>query len=182
MFGHYDKNLLDAQDAYDEARRSLLDLAAHAIREAFIASPFGLQLALSLTRNGERQRLYDAIPLIVADVRLPWLRDAILNVHEALPVFEKRQHSDADEVAALAAGLTKVHANVAATILRCPRDEGVVILRNVNTRLCVCGVKKRAGKTFAEYETVGALAMGNVRVAVSGLAKALRPTEWEAMP
>lgn len=165
-----------ARDAYDEARRSLLDLAAHAIREAFIVAPEGLQLALSLTRVDDRQRMYDAIPLIVADVRLPWLRDALLNVHEALPVFEKRQHSDADEVAELAAGLTKVKANVAATIVRCPRDEGVVILRNVNTKLCVCGVQKRAGKTFVEYETVGGLAMGKVRVVTRG------DTEWEVLP
>jgi hypothetical protein len=173
----YEAKYRRALNEYDEARRSLLDLAARAIREAFIASPAGLQLALSLTRVDDRQRLYDAIPLIVADSRLPWLRDAILNIHEALPVFEKRQHSDADEVAALAAGLTKVHANVAATIpARCPRDEGVVILRNVNTRLCVCGVQKRAAKTFAEYETVGAHAMGKVRVVTRG------DTEWEVRP
>ena len=66
--------------------------------------------------------------------------------------------------------------NVAATILRCPRDEGVVILHNVNTNLCVFGVQKRAGKTFFDYETVGALAMGKVRVVTRG------DTEWVVLP
>lgn len=120
---------------YDDSRRSLLDLAAHAIREAFIAAPVGRQLALSLTRVGERQRLYDALPLIAADERLPWLVGAITGIHGALTTFEKRQYDADDKVAALAAALDKVRASIADTILRCHRDEGVVILRNVNTGL-----------------------------------------------
>jgi hypothetical protein len=173
---NYEAGYRRTVNAYDEARRSLLDLAAHAIREAFIVSPAGLQLALSLTRVGERQRLYDALPMIVADVRLPWLVGALTGIHGALTTFEKRQYDADDKVASLAAALNKVHANVAATILRCPRVEGVVILRNVNTNLCACGVQKRAGKTFVEYETVGATAQGNVRVVTRG------DTEWAVLP
>ncbi len=176
MIDPYEAKYRRALNEYDEARRSLLDLAAHAIREAFIVAPVGLQLALSLTRVDDRQRLYDAIPLIVADVRFPWLRDALANVREALTLFEKRQHDNADKLASIAAALNKVKASVAATIVRCPRDEGVVILRNVNSKLCVCGVQKRSGRTFVEYETVGGLAMGKVRVVTRG------DTEWEVLP
>lgn len=176
MADSYEAGYRRTVNAYDEARRSLLDLAAHAIREAFIAAPVGRQLALSLTRVGERQRLYDALPLIAADERLPWLVGAITGIHGALTTFEKRQYDADDKVAALATALNKAHANVAATILRCPRDEGVVILRNINTGLCVCGVQKRSGKTFVEYETVGATAQGKVRVVTRG------ETEWAVMP
>ena len=165
-----------ALDAYDEARRSLLDLAARAIHEAFIVSPVGLQLALSLTRVDDRQRLYDAIPLIVADVRLPWVKTLLTDAAQVMRTFERRQHADANEVRAITTSINSARETLAATIVRCPRDEGVVILRNVNTRLCVCGVKKRAGKTFVEYETVGGLAMGKVRVVTRG------DTEWEVLP
>ena len=177
MIDPYEAKYRRALNAYDEARRSLLDLAAHAIREAFIVSPEGLQLALSLTRVGERQRLYDAIPLIVADVRLPWLKTLLTDAAQVLRTFERRQHADANEVRAITTSNHSARETLASTIpVRCARDEGVVILRNVNTRLCVCGVKKREGRTFVEYETVGAIAQGKIRVVTRG------DTEWEVLP
>ena len=176
MIDPYEAKYRRALNEYDEARRSLLDLAAHAIREAFIVAPVGLQLALSLTRVDDRQRLYDAIPLIVADVRLPWLKTLLTDAAQVMRTFERRQHADANEVRAITTSINSAHETLSATIVRCHRDEGVVILRNVNSKLCVCGVQKRDGKTFVEYETVGALAMGKVRVVTRG------DTEWEVLP
>lgn len=155
--------------AYDDARRSLLTLAEHAIREAFAASPSGMQLALSLTGPSQRNRFLAALPLLAADARLPWLKTLLTEVRLGLQVFERSQQADAAKMHELAAQTVALRDKLAATIPdRAAGDEHDVILYERATGLCYVGRVERRRQTFIEYRTVGATAFGNVRVVTRG--------------
>ena len=81
---HYDEASA-AREAHYTAQNALLDLAASAIREAFIArASDGLQLALDLTVTTERHRLRSALPMIAYDATSRQLGDVLVGVCNAL--------------------------------------------------------------------------------------------------
>jgi hypothetical protein len=150
---HYDEGHA-ASKAHREVQKALLDLAASAIREAFVArASDGLQLALDLTVTTERHRLRSALPMIAYDATSRQLRDILVGVCNALREFDTKQHDTPEERRSLAESM-----NAALTCLaseapkRCPRDERVVILRSVNDGVFYRGEPSRKGVTFVEYK------------------------------
>lgn len=150
---HYDEASA-AREAHYTAQNALLDLAASAIREAFIArASDGLQLALDLTVTTERHRLRSALPMIAYDATSRQLGDVLVGVCNALREFETRQHDTPLERLSLAESMNAVLARLASEApKRCPRDERAVILRSVNSGVFYRGEPSRKGVTFVEYK------------------------------
>ncbi len=163
----YDDDTRAAREAHYVAQKALLDLAAHAIREAFIAGTEGLQLAMALTTAESRFALREALSMISHDTRVDWLANALTAVDAALRDYATVQYDDATRRRWLAGEMSTVLYRIASGMpKRCTRDENVVILRAVTNRVFFRAVPKRNGTTFVEYDVVGL--DGRVKVSTRG--------------
>lgn len=158
----YHDEAIAARKALDTAAHALLVLARTAINEAFIGGVDGLQLALSLAypqsfshdRWLNTQNMLRPLALDVEGTypTMVWLPTVLRGVATARANFAAGQYDSAARRRELAASLGAEHARLAAMIPpRCPRDAGVVILREHATGGFVRAKEKRRGKTFAEY-------------------------------
>jgi hypothetical protein len=149
---HYDE-VIAAREAHHTAQKALLGLAADAIREAFVASTEGLQLAMALTAMAGRAALRPALPLIAHDTRGGWLSNVLAGVDAALREFEAAQYDTPEERTSLASAMNAARDRIRAEMpKRCPRDENVVILQSVNSGVFYRAERKRIVATFVEYK------------------------------
>lgn len=142
-----------ACEAHNAARNALIGLAASAIREAFVASTEGLQLAMALAVKADTVALLPALPLIAHDTRGGWLSNVLAGVDAALREFETAQYDTPEERASLAGAMNAARDRIRAEMpKRCPRDESVVILQSVNSGVFYRAERKRIVATFVEYK------------------------------